>query len=132
MHAKSNDRQIVDEVIVSSSSSSSLTSEIPLTSTKTSETETMYRMQRKRNVQHHSNGNMDVRVRRAFLWIKVDAAIDTNNKFNGKKINKSLNKHKAKLNRERNQMRKHFRLWVFHIVESQTVCSGTLSVCYLM
>lgn len=106
----SDDRRIVEEVVISSSSPSS----VPLPSTQPE----TYRVQRKRYYQRDPNGNMDVRVRRAFLWIKVDA-IDTN-KSNGKKT-KSLNKHKAKLNRERNQMRKHFRLWVFHIVEPQSV-----------
>ncbi|XP_031629520.1 protein PF14_0175 isoform X2 [Contarinia nasturtii] len=55
--------------------------------------------------------NSDTRVRRAFLWIKVDEAI--NNK-------KSPKKHKPKGLHHRNG--KHhrtnfFRLWVFHIVE---------------
>lgn len=62
--------------------------------------------------------NSDARVRRAFLWIKVDEAINNNN-------NKTTKNHKLKgLHHQRNgklHRTNFFRLWVFHFIESTVV-----------
>lgn len=59
--------------------------------------------------------NSDMRVRRAFLWIKVDESI---RKKAADDARNSTKNHKFKGNR---RQRNFFRLWVFHIVETNSV-----------
>lgn len=63
----------------------------------------------------------DTRVRRAFLWIKVDA-IESKKKFRenfvmAKNSTRKLRKSKVGHQRQRT-FRNFFRLWVFQVVES--------------
>lgn len=74
----------------------------------------------------------DVRVRRAFLWIKVDEVLNKSNNFANAKHSIKNQKSKLKPNSHgspiiqkshgrRHSFRKFFRLWVFQIVQSNPV-----------
>lgn len=74
----------------------------------------------------------DTRVRRAFLWIKVDESIKKKKKkklkdeMNRERPNKSnINNHKMKYKlknqRQRSTFRNFFRLWVFRIDDQNLV-----------
>lgn len=93
------------EIKSSSSSSSSLSS-------------TAEQMQYKSSIP----GNYgDTRVRRAFLWIKVDA-IKSKKKFRENFVmakNSTRNQRKPNVNHQRQRtFRNFFRLWVFQVVDS--------------
>lgn len=91
----------------SSSSSSSLSSSSPVKNYQSTEFENY----------------SDTRVRRAFLWIKVDETIKTkkNTRLPKKATKNPKLKHKLNGNRHRRTFRNFFRLWVFRIVEPSSV-----------
>lgn len=107
----SNDQQVFKEMLLRSSKSKTTTKTITTTSinNKNSNENNI----KTNNQYHQSNSDMnaDIRVRRAFLWIKVDMV-----KNNQNRNHKIANKTKLKNNR----LKKQFRLWVFRIVEPQS------------
>ncbi|XP_055312762.1 uncharacterized protein MAL13P1.304 isoform X2 [Sitodiplosis mosellana] len=98
----SHEMRIREELVKSSASSSASQS-----ATSTME-QTQYQ-------QSNTDFNSDTRVRRAFLWIKVDelAPKINNKKKNVTKHHKAKGKHRHRTNNHRN----FFRLWVFRIDE---------------
>lgn len=108
----SNDQQVFKEMLLRSSKSKTTTKTTTTTSINNNNNSNENKI--KTNNQYHqrnSDMNADVRVRRAFLWIKVDMV-----KNNQNRNHKIVNKTKLRNNR----LKKQFRLWVFRIVEPQS------------
>lgn len=111
----SNDQQVFKEMLLRSSKSKTTTKTTTTTSINNNNNNNNSNENKiKTNNQYHqrnSDMNADVRVRRAFLWIKVDMV-----KNNQNRNHKIVNKTKLRNNR----LKKQFRLWVFRIVEPQS------------
>lgn len=65
----------------------------------------------------------DTRVRRAFLWIKVDEIAKPKRKFSNATVKQFARKNGKKLHSRPHRLtfRHFFRLWVFRIAESNSV-----------
>lgn len=103
-------KQVREEAVVKSSSSG--------TSKTTSTVEQTHYQQ-----PNFDENYSDVRVRRAFLWIKVDEVLNKSKNFANAKHSIKNQKSKLKPNSHgrHHSFRKFFRLWVFQIVQSNPV-----------